>query len=193
MQPEPEAVGEESVSGLAGGTPALQGRKTLQPGHVLLVFQLADRLAALPVENVERVAPMAELGRPPGLPSALEGVLDLAGAAVPVLRLDRLFGLPAQKVGLYSMLVILRGLPEQRLALLADRVTGIMPIPEEGLLRISDEDSFNGCAEATVMSGDRKVHVLSPSRMILAKERNVLSEFQVTAQQRLEECRGGQV
>jgi purine-binding chemotaxis protein CheW len=160
---------------------------------VLLVFQLADRLAALPVENVERVTPMADLGRPPGLPSALEGVLDLAGAAVPVLRLDRLFGLPAQTVGLYSMLVILRGLPEQRLALLADRVTGILSIPEGGLLRIGEEDSFNGCAEATVMSGDRKVHVLSPSRMILAKERDVLSEFQVAAQQRLEECRASQV
>ena len=35
---------------------------------------------------------MAELATPPGLPAALEGVLNLAGVAIPVLRLDRCSG-----------------------------------------------------------------------------------------------------
>src|SRR5690349_6005793 len=108
---------------------AAGGTKPISPGpephshHVLLVFQLADRLAAFPIGDVERIAPMAELACPPGLPSALEGVLNLAGAAVPVLRLDRLFRLPAQRVGLYSMLIVLRAAGGgDRIAILVKRV-----------------------------------------------------------------------
>ncbi len=102
--------------------------------RVLLIFQLSDRLAAVRLEDVERITPMAELATPPGLPAALEGVLNLAGAAIPVLRLDRLFGLPAQQVSLYSMLIILKASSrEGSLALLVDRVSEVLPVPEKEL------------------------------------------------------------
>jgi purine-binding chemotaxis protein CheW len=159
--------------------------------HVFLVFQLADRLAAFPVEDVERVTSMAELVRPPGLPSALEGVLSLGSVAIPVLRLDRLFGLPAQRLGLYSMLIILRAPSDGRVAILVDRVSEILSVPDDGLRRIDEEDAFNGCAEAIATIRGEAVHVLSPARIILAKEREVLSEFQTMAQQRLDEWKAG--
>ena len=164
----------------------------LEPRSVrpLLVFELADRLAAFPLGDVERVAPMAELACPPGLPVALEGVLNLAGVAIPVVRLDRLFALPAQRLGLYSMLVILRAPSEGRLAVLVDRVSEILQAPESAFLPIGPEDSFNGCAEATVAGRDGIIHVLSPSRILLAKERAALSEFQTTAQRRLQAWEG---
>jgi purine-binding chemotaxis protein CheW len=157
----------------------------------LLVFQLADRFAALPLEDVERIAPMAELACPPGLPSVLEGVLNLAGAAIPVLRLDRLFELRAQRLGLYSMLVILKALHGNTIAILVDRVSGIFPVPENAFLPIDQEDSFNGCSEATVFVRDHITHVLSPTRMLLAKERVALSEFQAAAQRRLQDWEAG--
>lgn len=152
----------------------------------LLVFQLADRFAALPLEYVDRIAPMAELARPLGLPSVLEGVLNLAGLAVPVLRLDRLFGLPAQRLGLYSTLIILRPPREGKFAILTDRVSEVLPVPQQALLSIGRQDSFNGCAEASLTEGDRTIHVLSLARMLLAKENEALSEFQATAQRRLQ-------
>lgn len=157
--------------------------------RVLLVFKLSDRLAALPVEEVERVTPMAELARPPGLPPALAGILNLAGAAIPVLRLDRLFGLPEQRLGLYSMLIVLRTSPGDRIALLADRVTEILTVGEDAWRRIDSDASFNGCAIAVVTIRDESVHVLSTARMILAREREVLAEFQAMEQQRLDEWR----
>jgi purine-binding chemotaxis protein CheW len=162
------------------------------PTRLLLVFQLADRFAALPLEVVERIAPMAELACPPGLPSALEGILNLAGAAIPVLRLDRLFRLPTQRLGLYSMLVILRAPSEGRLAILVDRVSETLSVPANALLPIEPEDSFNGCAEATVAVNGETIHVLSPARMLLAKEREALSEFQTMAQRRLQDWEAGQ-
>jgi purine-binding chemotaxis protein CheW len=158
----------------------------------LLVFQLSDRVAAVRLEDVERITPMAELVSPPGLPSALEGILNLAGIAIPVLRLDRLFTLPAQRLGLYSMLVILKAPRQGRFALLVDRVSEILPVPESAFLPIDQEDSFNGCAEATVAVRDETVHLLSPIRILVAKERAALSEFQIMAQRRLQEWEASQ-
>jgi purine-binding chemotaxis protein CheW len=162
-------------------------------GCVLLVFQLSDRFAAFRLEDVERITPMAELAVPPGLPSVLEGILNLAGVAIPVLRMDRLFDLPTQRLGLYSMVVILRTRREVRLGILADRVSEILSVPQNVLLPIDEEDSINSCAEATVAIKDRNVHVLSPNRLLLAKERAALSEFQSTAQRRLQDCQVGLV
>jgi purine-binding chemotaxis protein CheW len=156
-----------------------------QSHRVLLVFQLSDRLAAVRLEDVERITPMAELATPPGLPAALEGVLNLAGVAIPVLRLDRLFGLPAQQLGLYSMLVILKAPREGTVAILVDRVREVLPVPENAFVPIRQEDSLNGCAEATVTLRDGDVHLLSPPRILLAKERETLAEFQAMAQRRL--------
>ena len=155
--------------------------------RVLLVFHLAGQLGALPVENVERVVPMAELGRPPGLPSPLEGILNLAGTAVPVLRLDHLLQLPEQRPGLYSMLILLKGVCDGRIAMLVDRVSEILSIPESLLLPVGEEHSFNGCAEAAVPVRGQVAHLLSPTRILLKNERESLSEFQAIAQRRLQD------
>lgn len=159
---------------------------------VLLIFRLSDRLAAFRREDVDRITPMAELARPPGLPSALEGVLNLAGMAIPILRLDRLFNLPAQRVGLYSMLVILKTPGHSRTAVLVDRANEFLTVPESVLLPVEQQDSFNACAEATVAVRDDIVHLLSPARILLAKERAALAEFQAMAQQRLKEWESSQ-
>ena len=128
---------------------------------------------------------MAQLARPPGLPSMLEGILNLAGTAAPVVRLDRLLQQPVRPPGLYSMLIVLKGASAGRVALLVDRVSEILSVPESALLPIGDEDSFNACAESTVSVRGEIIHLLSPARILLDKEREALSEFQAMAQQRL--------
>ncbi len=157
----------------------------------ILVFQLATHWAALPLEAVERITPMAHVARPPGLPTPLEGVLNLAGEAVPVLRLDRLFGLPAQTLGLYSALIVLRGGvlrggAGERIAIVADRASEVISLSETALLPLGDQRVFNDCASATFRRGDAVVHLLSPARLLLEQERRFLAEFQSLAQHRLE-------
>lgn len=154
--------------------------------RTLLILQIADRFVALPAEDAVRIVPMAELACPPGSPSSIEGILNLAGTAIPVLRLDRLFGLPSQKVTAYSMLVILRGPLEAGIAVLADRVREILPVSADAFLPIDRNASFNGCAEATIAGADGTIHLLSPARILVAQERLALSEFQAMAQQRLD-------
>jgi len=155
--------------------------------RVLLVFHLASQLAAIPVAEVESIAPMAHLVRPPGLPSPVEGILNFAGKAVPVWRLDRLFQLPEQPPGLYSMLIVLKGISDCRTAMLVDRVSEILSVPESALLPVGPKDSFNACAEAEVSFKGQTIHLLSPARVLLRQEREALTEFQTMAQRRLQD------
>jgi purine-binding chemotaxis protein CheW len=148
-------------------------------------------MAALPLENVETIAPMARLVRPPGSPAPLEGILNLAGRAVPVLRLARLLQLPARNPGLYSMLIVLRSTADGRIALLVDRVTAILSIPASALLPVDKEDSFNACAEGTVPFQGQVICVLSPAHILLQKERQSITEFQAMEQRRLDDWKSG--
>ena len=157
------------------------------PQRALVVFHLAGQLAAVPLENVERIALMSQLARPPGMPAPLEGILNLAGTATPVVRLDRLLQLPVRRPGLYSMLIVLKGVSGGGVALLVDRVSEILYVPESALLPVRDEDSFNACTEATVSVRDEIIQLLSPARILLERERETLFEFQAMAQLRLQD------
>jgi purine-binding chemotaxis protein CheW len=128
---------------------------------------------------------MVQLARPPALPLPLEGILNLGGRSVPVLRLDRLLQLPEQLLGLYSMLIVLKGIPGGRIALLVDRVSEVLAVPASALLPVGDDHSFNGCVEAVTSVRGEMINLLSPTRILLTKERQILSEFQAMAQERL--------
>jgi len=157
------------------------------PARPLVVFRLHGRLAAFASENVERITAMAELLLPPGLPAALEGVLNLAGVAVPVVSLNRLFRLPTREPGLYSMLIVLRLDAEARIAVWVERVTAVIQVAAMRLRPLDRDDFFNGCAEGVVELEGESVHLLSPARLLLAKERDALAEFGEIAQDRLRE------
>jgi purine-binding chemotaxis protein CheW len=160
---------------------------TLESERVLLVFSVGKQLAALPLENVQRIAPMAQLARPPGLPSPLEGILNLRGTAVPVLRLDRLLRLPVQETGLYSMLIVLKGHVDGAFALLVERTSEVRSVPLGDFLPVDRADSFNACAEASFVLRGETVTLLSPRRLLLEKETQALAEFRTLARRRIEE------
>jgi purine-binding chemotaxis protein CheW len=134
-------------------------------------------LAALPLEGVEQIAPMAELASPPGMPLPLKGILNLAGRPVPVLRLSHLLQLPDNKVSLYSMLVITK--PEPAVAMLVERVVDVRHVAASMVTPTVAHVAFNSCVQATIRgrAGDPIIHVLSPERILLQKEREFLSDF----------------
>jgi purine-binding chemotaxis protein CheW len=134
-------------------------------------------LAALPLEGVEQITPMAELARPPGMPPPLKGILNLGGRPVPVLRLSHLLQLPENKVSLHSMLVITK--PEPAVAMLVERVVDVRHVAARRVMPALAQGAFNSCVQATIhgRAGDPVIHVLSPERILLEKERQILSDF----------------
>jgi purine-binding chemotaxis protein CheW len=158
----------------------------LEAQRTVLVFEFGQETAAIPIESAHRIVHMTRLDRPPGLPAVLEGVLNLAGTAVPVLRLERVLGLRAEDPGLFSMLIVLKGVSAGMTALLVDRVGEVLTFAEGSRVDASREHSFNAFAEGVVIAGGRTIHLLSPERILLEGERRILSDFQAQAQRRLQ-------
>jgi chemotaxis signal transduction protein len=90
------------------------------------------------------------------------------------------------------MLIVLKGTGSSQFAVLVDRVSGILSVAESALLAVGKEDSFNACAEAAVRVAGQVIHLLSPARILLEKERESVAEFQAIEQRRLEDCVPGQ-
>jgi purine-binding chemotaxis protein CheW len=148
-----------------------------------LAFRLPGVVCALPLAALREVVPMALLSRPPGMPSLLEGLLNLGGVAIPVVRLDRLFDLPEFTIGRYTPLLILRH-SEDRLALLVEAVIGVIRVsPEE--VRPVAAVCINDCVAGEATVGGATVHLLDADRLLLDRERQCLAELQSAEQQRL--------
>jgi purine-binding chemotaxis protein CheW len=154
----------------------------------VLVFQLGGERCAIRTDEVQEIVPMASLARPPGLPSILEGFLNLRGAATPVVRLDRLFGMPDSAPGLYTPLIILRGRPDP-LALLAERVDGVVAAPESGVAAVRPGHCLNDSTEADIWlePDSAPIHLLSRQRLLLGQEQSRIAELRAVAQRRLQQ------
>lgn len=167
-----------------GGTPE-------EPPRVF-TFALSGSDLALPLGAVREVVPMASLLRPPGLPHALEGLLRLGDVPepVPVLRLDRLFGLPEADVpGLHTPIVLMRrgeDTPGERLlGLLVERAHGIVDVAPGAMAELPPASVFADCAPAQVaLPGGGSAALLSPERLLLREERERLDSFLREAERR---------
>jgi purine-binding chemotaxis protein CheW len=154
------------------------------PARSLLLFHLGDRGYALPLGAVQEIVPLALLSQPPRLPPLLAGFLNLGGQAVPVLRLDRLFGLPELSPGLYTPLLILRD-PCGLIALLVGKASRVVTLAGEAVVPVRENGSFNDCVEGVVVVGGHSFLVLHPERLLLEKERQCLAELEAAELDRL--------
>ena len=150
----------------------------------LLLLDAAGQSYALPLPEIETILPMAQLSRAPGMPSLLAGFLNLAGVAVPVVRLSRLFGQPDVEPGLYTPLVILR-CTQPRLALWVDRVRRIVGASEYVPVSVPETTSLNNCATALVKLDGEVALLLSSERLLLEQEARRLAELTAAEQARL--------
>jgi len=126
---------------------------------------------------------MASLSQPPGLPPVIAGFLNLGGFGVPVVRLDRLFGLPASPLDLSTALVVLRGTPS--LALMVDEVVNVREIPPDSDMALAAGTTLNDCATGAWDDGRGLVHILSAGRLLIEEERARLEELQEQMQERI--------
>lgn len=155
---------------------------------VWVVFAVGRETLALPREDVRRVLPLPALGRPPGLPQAIEGVLDLAGVAIPVLRLDRLFSLPAPPLHPYQHLLLLNS-TDPPLALLVDCVAEVLRVAAVRVTAIGPGETFNDCVVGQFAHNGKSVHLLSAEGLLTEHERQALTDFQKMEDRRRNEMR----
>jgi purine-binding chemotaxis protein CheW len=152
----------------------------------LLIFRSSGLGCAFPLNTVREIAPMARLSCPPGLPSGLAGFLDLRGTAIPIIRLDRLFDLAEQLPGLYTPMIVLRGIAGPT-GILVGSVKGIVEMPPDGLLAIPDDCTFHGCATGAMELDGEVIHVLSPAALLRDSERRLIADYSAMSLARLDQ------
>jgi purine-binding chemotaxis protein CheW len=150
----------------------------------LLIFHACGFDCAFPLEAIREIVPMAWLVAPLGLPSALAGFLDLRGTAIPIIRLDRLFGLPEQQPGLHTPMIVLHR-ASGPVGILVASVRGIVPIATGQLLNVPAKGTFQGCATGAVEIDGSVIHLLSAEALLEANEERIISDFADMSQTRL--------
>ena len=90
----------------------------------LVAFRLANQAYALPIEPVVRIIEMVTITPIPQVSGVVEGVINVRGAAVPVINLRRHFGLPEIPWGLRTPIILIQ-IDEQTFGLIVDEATSI--------------------------------------------------------------------
>lgn len=158
----------------------------------VITFDICGTTCALRRNAVRELLPMPRLWQPPALPRPVAGFFNLGGKAVPVIRLDVLFGLERKAEDpdsvLYQHLILVKGLGRSgSIALLVDRVLDVIDIASTDFSPVPAQDTLNGCVEAEMSLDGRLVHLLSLERILLAEEQQALAELSRNAQSRLSE------
>jgi purine-binding chemotaxis protein CheW len=99
----------------------------------LLVFRLDNHRYALPLAAVERIVRAAEVTPLPDPPRTVFGVLDVAGAILPVLNLRRRFQLPERDIQVSDQFLIART-PQRSVILVIDVAEGIVGIASDEIV-----------------------------------------------------------
>lgn len=161
-------------------------------GLQVIIFDVCGTACAIRRQEVRELLPVPRLWRPPGTPRPVAGFFNLSGTAVPVVRLDIVFGLPkaedSPEAALYSHLMLIEDLSGSGLgALLVDRVQDVTDVAETAISPVDQTDTLNGCVEAEIGHDGRLIHLLSRERILLAEERQALADLGASAQKRLQE------
>lgn len=114
----------------------------------VIVFHIGAERYGLPLAEVARVVPVAQLLRLTDVPRFFAGLLDLHGELVPVIDLTRLAGLTPEAIR-YDTRILIVDCPQpgggvRKLGLKAERVTGVAEAGGIGddAVRVTDLDTL---------------------------------------------------
>lgn len=179
------------------GSPCLPGLTLLMSTAVLshhpdeiLVFRAGGQLLALALDQVREIFSYCALSCPPAMPAVLQGLLNLGGESVPVVRLTRLLGLPDDVPGLYSPMILV-STADSLFAFQAEAVCEVSRPPAAAWCDLPrGQVVFNGCVTAEVRCTTGNAHLVNPSRLLLRREREAVMEFADTENRRMRDLAG---
>jgi purine-binding chemotaxis protein CheW len=105
--------------------------------ETLVMFWLAGRAYALPVEPIVQIIPMVTIVPVPQMGDVLEGVINVRGQAVPVVDLRRHLGLPAGPLQLHTPILLIR-VGERVVGLIVDEVSDVLALDGGRIVRPVD-------------------------------------------------------
>lgn len=141
----------------------------------IVVLEVAERLLAVPLAAVERVARMVAVTPLPGAPAVISGLIDDGGRVVAVADPGVRLGRPAARPRLDERLVFVRT-PRRALALRVDEVQGTREIDEGDLVPLDGPGRSAGASSGAVATPEGIILVQDLERFLDAGEERDLDE-----------------
>ncbi len=184
LNSEPEVAGD--LPDLAGSVVAAQAEPArptpLNPNgrQNLVTFRLDEQTYALPIEPIIQIFEMVTITPIPQLGSSLDGVINVHGAAVPVLNMRRHFGVPelSQQVDAHIILV---QFDERKVGLLVDEVLAVLDLTSDQIIRaidiLPDELGDLPLLQGLVHTQDSTVLLLDLAHLLQSQPRLALADI----------------
>ncbi|HEY74457.1 MAG: hypothetical protein DRJ03_05875 [Chloroflexi bacterium] len=117
----------------------------------MVVFRLHQQTYALPIEPILQIVEMVAITPIPQVSHAVEGVVNVHGATVPVVNLRRHLGLPEKALQLHTPILLVQT-ADWTVGLIVDEVADVLDLPAEQIARPADILP-EGLGEAPVLQG----------------------------------------
>ena len=105
----------------------------MEKSNRFVLFTLDNHQFALYLSDVERITLAVETTPLPNAPDIISGMINVRGKIIPVVNIRKRFGLPEREVDIENHFIIART-SKQVVAILVDRVTDIVEIPEQKIV-----------------------------------------------------------
>ncbi|MBK3494368.1 chemotaxis protein CheW [Viridibacillus sp. YIM B01967] len=119
----------------------------------VIVFQLADKEYAIPVNQVQGIEKTMHITRVPKTPRYVKGVINLRGVVTPIIDLRERFDLNTSGDNDSTRIIII-SLDEMEVGFIVDAANDVMDIPKES---IEPQPEVVGSLEEEFISGVAKV------------------------------------
>lgn len=142
------------MSGNGGGVPATRseregiGTALAGDGRQFVIFHVEREMFAIPLAEVQEIIRMPELVGVPLSPAALEGLANLRGSVLPVIRLRHVFGMDSVLHDDSTRVVVLD--QEPPVGLVVDRVANVTTIEPD---RIESSGTVEGTVDTELLTG----------------------------------------
>jgi len=103
----------------------------------LVIFRLDKETYALPVNAIVQIMPMLTITPIPQVHKAVEGIINVRGAAIPVIKMRRYLGLSEVPLSLHTPIILIQT-DGWRMGLIVDEVIDVLALPSEQIRTITD-------------------------------------------------------
>jgi chemotaxis signal transduction protein len=145
----------------------------------VVAFRLGQQAYALPIEPMVQIVEMVTITSIPQLSAVVEGVINVHGEAVAVVKLRRHLGLPDAPLQLNTPLLLVR-IDGRTVGLIVDEVIDVFSLAAEQIARFADIlpeelESAPILRGLTYVAGDA-VLVLDPDNLFRPDQLNALAQ-----------------
>jgi purine-binding chemotaxis protein CheW len=153
--------------------------KTLSEQQNVVTFQLEKQTYALPIESIVQIIEMVAITPVPQLDAVIEGVINVHGEAVAVVKLRRHFGLSDTPLQLNTPILLTR-ISGQTIGFIVDEVTDVFNLPADQIVRLGEilpEELENApIFRGLTYVADNAVLMLDPDQLFRPDQLEILAQ-----------------